>query len=524
MNATPPPELPPDPSSDGLRELSRSRRARLGALAVMLSTVTILGTLVPWVFYPRDSFLVSKSWLVSCAEAGVFLDALLAFIVWGTRWSDVRVFRLAFAYEILRAFTLSWSPLPTHGPPVLTWVTVLVVIFPVLTPYVPRVTLTVTFIAAAMQPLGLFIASNLEPAPVGLPDLVRSAGTALFATVFGLLVAEALRRYTRDLPDQLGSYDLVARIGRGGMGEVWRAQHRFLARPAAVKLIPRREDEKSQKNAEKILRRFRREAQVTANLTSPHTIQVFDYGITQRGVYYYVMEHLDGFDLQLLVSHYGPVPPGRAVYFLRQICDSIGEAHQAGLIHRDLKPGNLFVVRRGLTADFVKVLDFGLVGLGEPLRSPTFDGKITAAGMMTGTPAYISPEMVIGAEVDSRADLYSLGCVLFFLVTGRLVFPGLAPLQMALAHAHEPPPRVSEIARQPIPEDFERIVLLLLEKDPARRPQSAEQLARMLERLSATVPWTEQDSEAWWRENKPSGPSSSMRVAVRLEEQPQPEP
>jgi serine/threonine-protein kinase len=269
----------------------------------------------------------------------------------------------------------------------------------------------------------------------------------------------------------------------------------------------------SRRSKAKILRRFRREAQVTAQLTSPHTVQIFDYGVSDVGMYFYVMELLDGFDLQALIKKFGPISSARAIYLVRQICDSLGEAHQRGLIHRDLKPSNLFIVRRGLHGDFVKVLDFGLVGLGDRLRSDTYDGKITAAGMMTGTPAYMSPEMALGAKVDARADLYSLGCVLYYLVTGQLLYPGLSAVQMALAHAHDPAPRAADSGIDVEPE-VEQILSLLLAKDPERRPQSAEQLLRLLNRIELTPGWTADDADAWWQEHKPL-PNDSMQLAVR---------
>jgi len=493
--------------------IAQMARQRLGALASILAGITLFGTLTPWVLFPSQSELVGRSVPVYMAQGGVALDAILMFLIWGTKWSDSRLLQIGFVYQVLRAATLSLSPLPEVGPPLLTWTALLVAVFPLLLPPVPIWTRAASLLSALTPPLSLWVILRFRPGSLDTVELVRPAVASFFSVLLALLSADVMRRFGLGASRHIGSYNLLERIGVGGMGEVWRAEHRFLSRPAAIKLIPRREKD-TIRSQQKALRRFRREAQVTAHLTSPHTVQVFDYGITDAGVYYYVMEHLDGFDLQELVRRYGPLSSARTLFLLRQICDSIGEAHNAGLIHRDLKPSNLFVVRRGLRADFVKVLDFGLVGLGQPPRLDTFDGKITAAGMMTGTPAYTSPEMVMGAEVDPRADLYSLGCVLFYLVTGRLLFPGLGAAQMALAHAHEMPPKPSECTDRPVAPDLEHIILLLLEKDPAKRPQSAEQLNRLLDRIDVGKEWSDVMAEDWWNENKPVD-NDFMREAVR---------
>ncbi len=234
----------------------------------------------------------------------------------------------------------------------------------------------------------------------------------------------------------LGSYRLVEPLGSGGMGEVWRAEHVMLARPAAIKLI---RTSGSAAPSREVQKRFEREARATARLSSPHTVQVFDYGTTDEGTFYYVMELLDGFDLDTLVKNFGPVPPERAIYLLRQACDSLAEAHARGLIHRDIKPANIYVCRYGIEVDFIKLLDFGLVKSAGAMDAA--DGTLTAVGTIAGTPGYMSPEMALGKNVGPEADIYSLGCVGYWLLTGRPVFERDTPVELLIDHARTAPPR-----------------------------------------------------------------------------------
>jgi DNA-binding NtrC family response regulator len=293
----------------------------------------------------------------------------------------------------------------------------------------------------------------------------------------------------------LGHYRLIEILGMGGMGEVWRARHELLARQCAVKLI--RTDMLGESSREAVTERFRREAQTIANLSSPNTVRLYDFGVSETGSFYFVMELLDGMDLVTLVDAYGPLPPERVVWVLRQACRSLGEAHEAGLLHRDIKPHNLFVCRLGLDFDVVKVLDFGLV---KSLRGD--DPNLTTEGGLAGTPAYMPPERILGGAVDERSDLYSLGCVAYWLLTGRAVFPG-DTTSMLMAHAQkvpEPPSKTTGIA---IPERLEQIVLACLAKAPENRPQSALELWRQLGEVPLENPWTIERAESWWREHRP---------------------
>jgi DNA-binding NtrC family response regulator len=294
----------------------------------------------------------------------------------------------------------------------------------------------------------------------------------------------------------LGVYRLMEKLGEGGMGEVWRGRHQLLARPCAVKVI--RPDRLGDSNREQTIARFRLEAKAIARLSSPNTVRLFDFGVTDTGSFYFVMELLEGQDLASLVQHFGPVPAERALVVLRQACRSLGEAHAAGLLHRDIKPHNIYLCRLGLDYDVVKVLDFGLV---KSLREGNAD--LTVDGILTGTPAYMPPERVQGGDADERSDIYALGCVAYWMLTGHTVFSG-DPMAMMLHHVRTAPQPPSKSAPGPVPEHLEQIVLACLEKAPERRPPSAMDLWRQLGEVIVTTPWTADRAESWWREHLPT--------------------
>lgn len=298
-----------------------------------------------------------------------------------------------------------------------------------------------------------------------------SAAIAIFASSR----IEILRRQAAEAR-RLGQYALKERLGTGGMGEVYRAEHVLLRRPCALKLI---RPERAGKH--KDLRRFEREVQVTATLTHPNTVQIYDYGHAEDGTFYYVMEYLPGVTLEELVKRDGPLPPARAVHFLRQVCGALKEAHGRGLIHRDIKPSNVMVCERGGISDVAKLLDFGLV---LPLVGQCDGERLTQDGAITGTPAYLSPEQAGGQErVDARSDIYSLGALGYFLLTGGSPFAGRSGVKMLAAHLYEEPERLS--ARRPdIPADLENIVLRCLAKEPQGRFCDVENLDRALAALS----------------------------------------
>ena len=285
------------------------------------------------------------------------------------------------------------------------------------------------------------------------------------------------------------------------MGEVWRASHRMLARPAAVKLIrPERVPAQPDGDDSGVLEQSEREAQATAVLRSPHTIEVYDFGVADDGAFYYVMELLDGVDFQTLVEQHGPQPPERVVHLLRQAAHSLHEAHCAGLVHRDVKPANLFLCRYGTDVDFVKVLDFGLVRRSAAFELTT-EPVPNESQVVVGTPAFMPPEVAVGdAELDGRTDLYALGCVAYWLLTGKHVFSGGSLHGVMVDHVRTAPDAPSTRSGRPIPEALDRLVLDCLAKEPHDRPPTAAELSRRLSSVAFSEPWTQKRARRWWQE------------------------
>jgi serine/threonine-protein kinase len=298
------------------------------------------------------------------------------------------------------------------------------------------------------------------------------------------------------------------------MGEVWRAEHRMLARPAAIKIVMPQTLEASGTEAQTLYRRFEREARATARLSSLHTIEIYDFGRTDAGALYYVMELLDGTDLETMVQRHGPLSPARTVFLLEQVCESLAEAHESGLVHRDVKPANIYVCRLGTLYDRVKVLDFGLVAVRGALGDHAT--RLTAEGSVTGTPAYMAPEVATGEQdPDERVDIYALGCVAYWMLTGTLVFEGGNPIKMLYAHASKQPEPPSTRVGHAIATDLEQLVLQCLAKDPADRPGSVRALGRQIAACRVGT-WTDADAEAWWRDRSgdaAGGRPSSEEVA-----------
>ncbi|MEO7987789.1 MAG: serine/threonine-protein kinase [Gemmatimonadales bacterium] len=336
---------------------------------------------------------------------------------------------------------------------------------------------------------------------------------AVLAVVPSQIITRLGRQVSR--ARELGSYRLADRIGSGGMGEVWRADHRLLARPAAIKLI-RPSGAVVGEAAGMAVARFKREAQSAASLRSPHTIQLYDFGVTRDGRFYLVMELLEGIDLEALVRRYGPQPPARVVRLLCQACHSLAEAHASGLVHRDIKPANLYLSRLGLEYDFLKVLDFGLAKRDQ--RTASAQTLLTAPEATTGTPAYMPPEMTSGDAIDRRVDIYALGCVGYFLLTGKLVFEGETALQMILQHIQKEPVKPSVRSGLKIPDRLDDVILRCLAKDPSDRPFGAGELARELSAIGLIEGWTDEDAQRWWDKHLatvfPAPPSTEPTVAL----------
>ena len=335
---------------------------------------------------------------------------------------------------------------------------------------------------------------------------------------------------------QLGSYRLVEKLGGGGMGEVWRAEHQLLARQAAIKLV-RPEVLIDSHRAPVVQERFRREAQTLASLRSRHTIALYDYGVTDDGAFFFVMELLDGLDLSQLVVTHGPQPAARVISFIAQACQSLAEAHDAGLFHRDIKPANLFLCRAADEVDIIKLLDFGIVhNVADPIEAsaaPSPEGiaalpsttgeRLTMVGTVIGTPGYIAPEQAVGAALDARGDLYALGCVAWWLLTGGEVFPRPTEDEVIHAHVADPVPDLRAKVRGWLPPQLETLILECLEKRPSARPADARALAEAV--CAIEIPtehaWSRTQALAWWatRISGATAPPDALTAAAGVPQQ-----
>jgi eukaryotic-like serine/threonine-protein kinase len=320
-------------------------------------------------------------------------------------------------------------------------------------------------------------------------EITIMLGITFLSSTYGTHMIGSLRREAFEAR-QLGQYRLCRLIGSGGMGDVYLAEHQMMKRPCAIKLI-----RPGKAHDPQALARFEREVRATAKLSHWNTIEIFDYGRTEDGTFYYVMEYLPGLSLAELVEKHGPLPAPRAIHLLSQSCDALGEAHAAGLIHRDIKPGNIFAAQRGGIHDVAKLLDFGLA---KPIATSA-PVQLTQEGSITGSPLFMSPEQALGdSEPDARSDIYSLGAVAYYLLTGVPPFDGDRAIKIILAHAQQPVLPPSRL-RSDIPRDVEQIVLRCLAKNPADRYQSAAALRQALSECVAAGGWTPEDAAGWWQ-------------------------
>jgi serine/threonine-protein kinase len=482
-------------------ELLRQAARRL-AIAAFGVALYFAGSIV------LNNLIVAAGWYsfahpaVKNLVAGMMVAVSLA-MAWIARTGRLTPRRLLWTglvYEIVISFGISLGdhlePLASDVPlAAISWLCVWIALFPVVVPAPSRWALSAAFVSASTWPVAYFIGRAAgNPAPsvpivaLNFLEAYLAAGLALFTTV-------VMRRL-----QELGCYELVEKMDHGGMGEIWRGRHRMLARPVAIKLIrPELLGVRGPAEAAALVGRFKREAEATAALHSSHTVSLHDFGVTQEGVFYYVMELLEGLDLENLVKRFGAVPPERAVHLLTQACESLAEAHADGLIHRDVKPANMITCHWGRKWDFVKVLDFGLVKATWNLGD---DDRLTTDGAITGTPAFMAPEAALGGRVlDARVDIYGLGCVAYWLLTGHRVFAGQTPMEVVLHHVKTAPEPPSRRVAWPIPESLEGLVLACLAKDPESRPPSAEWLADRLAECPIAPLWTAQRAREWWEQN-----------------------
>ncbi len=484
---------------------------RLGVVGLVIGAVALLGLVINLVLYeildlPPRSFMGLRYALSTVLIA----SSVAVFAVSRSGLSPRRILDVGGVYQLLGAgmiaFLAFWGPGDSQTA---MWVGVWIVLFPLILPARPLRHAILGSLCALMAPT-FFVISTLaagEPMPGAgsVFKLTLPYGMCVFLSVVsGALIYRLGKELTESQADvrRLGSYKLVKKLGVGGMGEVWLAEHHVLSRPAAIKLI--KADvfaAGSEEGREEALSRFEREARTTAALSSPHTIGLYDFGTTADGTIYYVMELLRGIDLDQLVTKFGAVSPARAVALLRQACDSLAEAHGAGLIHRDIKPANLYLSRLGRTCDFVKVLDFGLVTHAER-DGDEESAKLTGKNFIVGTPAFMAPEQVTGdAELSASSDVYALGCVGYWLVTGKWVFEQDSAMRILLDHVGTLPTPPSKRAKQDIPEALDRLLMACLEKDPADRPKDMEAFSAQLGALELS--WTQEEARAWWGDQLP---------------------
>ena len=534
-----------DRFAEELRRLLRSRLVLVHLLSLAsISLLAILSLLVPG----DDPLLkpdLGYSWtfaipLTQCLLGAIILSRRPGMSIRALRgWELFHFGVMATEFALLRYVTLTFAanrvagPSAGAGPSAVIGLTgmatlqgflTLILAYGALIPNNRGRSLTV-IAALSVIPFAIILAA-VQARPEALGEhaaamLVQCALGLVFPAGIGVFVAtrtSALQRQAFEAErrsEQIAQYTLKRRVGRGAMGEVWLAEHALLKRPCAIKFI------RPELAANPLVAaRFAREVQAVTGLSHANTIRVYDYGQSADGSFYFVMEFLDGPTLEQLVLRSGPLDPARAIHLLRQLCGALGEAHQGGLVHRDLKPGNVIITTLGGQRDVVKLLDFGLV---QDLSGDR-DGRLTITGAILGTPAYMSPEQAAGSEVvDARGDVYGLGALAFFLLTGRPPFSRRTIGEYLFAHCSEIPPAVGEI-RPGTPDDLSAVVARCLEKEPARRFGSALELEQALAGCECAGNWSAERARAWWEEGAgrwfsgtadPSG-GSDDRVAPTL--------
>jgi serine/threonine-protein kinase len=492
-------ELPADMLATGV-----DRLARIAGVATIVLAAYWAGLAA---FVPRvAAWERIRSTCLRLLVAAALVSAATYGVTRIKRLRPQHVHDLGYVYLIVLALLLGLlrhaSPWPaTELVRQVSPVALPILAFGALIPASPRTSVATLFGAAFMDPLAFVMMRSANDTP-RVEELVLLFASPLVAAVVAYQISRVAHRLSEGIVKarEVGSYRLVERLGVGGMAEVWRADHRMLARPAAVKLIrPKILIDHGPHEAERLLRLFLREARTTAALGSPHTIELYDFGTTREGAFYYVMELLKGVDLKTLVDRFGAQSPERTAYLLRQVCHSLAEAHDRNFVHRDVKPANIFTCELGGDVDFVKVLDFGLVLDRHPTAEELEDER-----RFVGTPAIMAPEMVrFQAPVDRRADLYAVGCVGYWLLTAKRVFEAETRHDMLVMHAHQRPLLPSVRVGHKLHAGLEAVIMGCLEKNPDKRPQTARELRERLDALVFEHPWTEERAELWWKRNKP---------------------
>ncbi len=519
-----PDEAPPEGASGsgsrGMpRDLVRQARPRLRVMALLYAVVYLVVAIFPTIVSTASRAALFGSavrWLPPAISISVALFVVGA--ITNPRLSPSAAAAIAIAFEIASSYGIAAVEL-LHPESLdflwqakwigLSWVAVWMLLFTIVVPWSPRRSVLAALAASSSVPVMAAVSFAAYP-PSTLPNawqfFVVFVLPYLVVVVMAYVGARTLFALGNEVRKarELGSYRLLERLGKGGMGEVWRARHRFLTRPAAIKFI--RPLAATSITGSEAASRFEREAQAIASLRSPHTVELFDFGIADDGTFYYVMELLDGLDADRIVRDFGPMPAARVIHVIRQVCHSLSEAESISLVHRDIKPANIMLCRYGQDYDFVKVLDFGLVktirgpGTAEGAAKPTV---LTAEHVVQGTPEFIAPEQVLQEpQIDNRADIYATGCLAYWLLTGQLVFTGDSPMHLLVQHAQSMPEPPSARTELPIPTELDAIVMACLAKDPSDRPQTARELARRLEAVPVKREWTQELARAWWETHK----------------------
>ncbi len=505
-------------------------RERLRAAALLF----LIGSTL---FFVRNLFLEVRSPFLQTAHALLEIGLATAFLVLSSRWSlsmlalrslELSIFGMLAVYFTTLHFCLIRLNAEA-GDPLRMLATVkntvlmnfcLIVVYGLFIPSTWRRTACVVGLIATLPIAVAMWMRWFHPEVLrgvrqvltfeNLSDNALMLTIAVITAVYGSALIHRLRTEVFQAK-QLGQYRLRHLLGAGGMGEVYLAEHQLLKRPCAIKLIrPGRTADP------KALARFEREVRTTALLSHPNTIEIYDYGRTDDGTFYYAMEYLRGLSLAELVERHGPLPPERVIYLLRQACGALSEAHATGLTHRDIKPANIFAARRGGLFDFVKLLDFGLVKMAvEPASA-----QLSRDGAIVGSPLYMSPEQASGErEPDGRSDIYALGAVAYFLLTGQAPFDGQNAMQVMIAHARDPVVPPSKI-RTGLPEDLEAVVLRCLVKDPAERFQDTIRLEQALGECQSTGLWNRERAAEWWtrfeRSKFQNAPEASVSAVAGL--------
>jgi hypothetical protein len=444
-----------------------------------------------WTLLGVTAFMLLMSWRL-CIRCPHTLKHLRL-----TEFLIIAPTTLLFAFNTIIQ-QLESTPLGFLLSPVHPWI-LLTLIYAL---YIPNTWRRAGVIVATIAAIGIFsswaptlfnpsVAKLLEEQPVLELMLVHHTLAIVFSAVaatWGVRTMGALREQAYEA-QRIGQYKLKRLLGRGGMGEVHLAEHLMLRRPCAIKLIS-----PAKAGDPEALARFEREVQATARLTHWNTVEIYDYGRTEDGVFYYVMEYLPGLNLQQIVERGGPLPPERVIHLLTQTADALAEAHCRGMVHRDIKPANIFAASRGGVDDVVKLLDFGLV---RDQRSQTEELGVTQAGVITGSPLFMSPEQASGETPDARSDIYSLGITGYYLLTGRVPFESDKPIKVIMAHVQQPVPPMSTFGVT-VPPDLEAVIQRCLEKDPTRRFQSAGKLQAALKLCDDADAWTREMAADWW--------------------------